>query len=473
MKATDYIADFDSASVMVRALGRVLRGKDFPGLGIQPRSMAPVISLVNWLPIPLRDAFYSVMGWTEAIQPRHLRRVDAEELSRWVVQEYPRRLYPAAMIGSSNGANVHLCAALGIPWLPQTFLIPVRRFMQADHPKRDMEWGRRHAGLLLAGNPDLHLYHMHDANQDRLMIRGMTYFRVKRRRLGETYKRFLRQAVEPGGTLFLVECGLSWPTVRISDRHVFQHGALGGANVDEFEHGSVRVREYLRRYRTGLQRWDSPHPDGVSPEAEWGFEPSLREDVTEFAARHGYRVRRIVFDQPEDLSPLVADLHRWWYRARGMPANRLVAESFAVMEPWWMLRTGSVPFWMVFNKEPSAAALETYLDRGEPYDHIHMMLFSHGVDSVGLVPMARWRSLIGRARHTCSFLGVDERAYPRDFAAFIRYNIDFEKKVKSRYPMPVPLPLDRLDRFLQESGGRYAVQWSDHGPASATVTRAA
>jgi hypothetical protein len=258
--------------------------------------MAPLISLVNWLPIPLRDSFYSVMGWMEAISPSTLGQVDAEELSRWSINEYPRRRYPAAMIGSSNGANVHLCAALGIPWLPQTFLIPVQRFMKADEPKRDMEWGRRHAASLLDRNPELQLHHMHDANQDRLMIRGMTYFRVKRRWLGEAYERFLEETVEPGGTLFLMECGLSWPTVRISDRHVFQHGALGGATVDEFQHGSVRVRDYLRRYRTGLTRWDPPETDGISPEAEWGFVSSLRDDVEAFARRRGFRVRRIVFN---------------------------------------------------------------------------------------------------------------------------------------------------------------------------------
>ena len=40
-----------------------------------------------------------------------------------------------------------------------------------------------------------------------------------------------------------------------------------------------------------------------------------------FARERGYRVRRIVFDEPEALSPLVADLYRWWYRSAGCPAT--------------------------------------------------------------------------------------------------------------------------------------------------------
>jgi hypothetical protein len=63
----------------------------------------------------------------------------------------------------------------------------------------------------------------------------------------------------------------SWPTTWIAERHAFQHGALGGATPDEYLRGSPRVEAYLRRYRVSRRRWDSPLPDGSSPEAEWGF----------------------------------------------------------------------------------------------------------------------------------------------------------------------------------------------------------
>jgi hypothetical protein len=58
------------------------------------------------------------------------------------------------------------------------------------------------------------------------------------------------------------------------------------------------------------------------------FEPGLREDVTTFATRRGFRVQRLSFDEPEDVSPLVADLYRWWYAQRGLPATRLLVDSF-------------------------------------------------------------------------------------------------------------------------------------------------
>ncbi len=141
--------------------------------------------------------------------------------------------------------------------------------------------------------------------------------------------------------------------------------------------------------------------------------------------------------------------------------NRLLAESFILMEPWWTLRTGSVPFWMVFNVEPSAERIEQYLSSVDPYDYINMMLFSHGVDSVGVASIERWWNILQRARKRGSFVGVDERAYPRDFATFVRYYSDV-KKIPARYPMPGPLALSQLDAFLREVGDRYPVQWIDH-----------
>jgi hypothetical protein len=305
---------------------------------------------------------------------------------------------------------------------------------------------------------------MHDPNQDRLMVQRMTYFRVKHLRLPEAYVRFLEETLEPGGTLFLVECGLRWPTTRVGERHLFQFGALGGATPEEYLHGGPRVEDYLRRYNAPVRGWDPPEPDEERPEAEWGFEPALREDVQALARHRGWRLRRIVFDQPEDLSPLVADLYRWWYRRLGRPDGKLLVESFIVLEPHWALRTGAVPFWMVFNMEPSAAAVERYLDGADPpYAEIGLMLFSHGVDSVGLAPVERWRAILRRAPRG-AFVGVDTRAYPQDFATFARYNPALRRRPGPRFPLPAPLRPDGLDAFLREAGDGHAVRWIDAPP---------
>jgi hypothetical protein len=102
------------------------------------------------------------------------------------------------------------------------------------------------------------------------MIRHMTYFRLKRLTLGRIYERFLEETLSSGGTIFLVECGLAWPTVRISERHIFQHGALGGATVEEFYRGGPSRGQlpgalWLKQAALGLARARRREPGGGGP----------------------------------------------------------------------------------------------------------------------------------------------------------------------------------------------------------------
>jgi hypothetical protein len=65
---------------------------------------------------------------------------------------------------------------------------------------------------------------------------------------------------------------------------------------------------------------------------------------------------------------------------------------------------------------------------------------------------------LSRARERGSFVGVTEEKFPKDYATFVRYHTDL-KKIPSRFPMPGPLSLDRLDAFLEQARDRYAVRW--------------
>src|SRR5207249_2636918 len=155
-----------------------------PLLGAMPPSREPlmrvVATAVNALPIALREQVYIWSGWLEAIPPRKLGQAKLDDVCRWVTGLYPRRTYPGAVVGSSNGAAVHLWGALGIPWLPQTFLVPVARSgVHPDEPFDAMHWAVEPARAFLDANPDWELHHMHDPNQDRLMVQRMTYFRAK------------------------------------------------------------------------------------------------------------------------------------------------------------------------------------------------------------------------------------------------------------------------------------------------------
>jgi hypothetical protein len=439
---------------MLRGLSRFLAGRDTPLLGQLPGALEPVVASlmggVNRLPRPVTERLYALSGVAESVRPERLGDLRSEDLASWVVEHYPKRRYPVIFVGSSNGALVHLAAALGAPWLPQTLLVPVRRSgVDRDDPRGEMRAGTVPGEELLGANPGLELHHMHDPNQDRLMVAGMSYFRLKWQRLPQAYRRFLRECLEPGGVIVSVECDLTWPTTRVGPRHVFQFGALGGASAEEYHKGGERVSDFLRRYGAGRLGWDPPVADEVSAEAEWGFSPELLYDLYDVAEEGPGALHRLRFDHPERLSPAVADLYRSWYETRGLAANRLLAETFLLLEPWWALRSGSVPYWMAFNTMSSQESLQHYLDTSAPYDEIRLMLFSHGVDSIGLAGLDDWDQVLHRARKVGTFLGADRNAYPRDFATLARAHRDISR-IRHRVPMSGRLSLEQAVGALNQ-----------------------
>jgi hypothetical protein len=245
---------------MVVALARYLHGRDTPPPG-KPvfRTLRPVAALAARLPDGARQWVYSVFSGAEGRPAPDIARLDLEAVSTAIAAVYPRRRYPAVMIGSSNGALTHLCAALGAPWLPQTLLLPVRqRSLSPDEPARAAHAFDRTARIRLDRNPDLVLHHMHDPNQDRLTLRRTAYFRIRRTRLGRAHEDFLTDVLEPGGTIILVRCGQRWPTTCLGERHLFQFGAGRRMSPDEYRDGSTRVTAYLRRYGAAVTRWQAP-----------------------------------------------------------------------------------------------------------------------------------------------------------------------------------------------------------------------
>jgi len=453
-----YIIGLDSATTGLCVLGNYLKGQDLSTEGAIPPTKALGGEAMSRLPSSVVERVSSWAGWFNASSPDVVDDVRAETMDRWVVSQYPRRRYSAAMLGSSNGAAVHLGAAMGIPWLPQTLLMCLRHTSDPDNPNEALEWAKAPAERLLANNPDVRLYQMHDPNQDRVKVSRVAYFRLKQTRLSDRYKQFLLENLEPGATLFLLECQYNWLSTQVSDRHYFQFGGAGLLTPSDYFDNSDQVAAFLERHGSAHRFWNPPAPTGEFPEAEWGFEPALRTDVEAFARQHGFRVQRVIFKAPQDLSPLVADLHRWWYPQVGLPSHRLLIESFVYLQPLWVRRLGLIPFWAMFNDERSANEVDRYLDTAKPYHEIYMNLFSNSVQGLGQASIDRWRSILVRAQRFGQFVGVNVDTYPEDLASFTRHYTEL-KQLGGDYPMPEPLTLPQLDQFLAEAGHRYPVDW--------------
>lgn len=455
-----FTVNFDSATGLANALAACLHGRGFPGVGTIPESEL-LARVINALPWKWKKNAYIKGSAKGAVDPARLGGVVSEDFTRWIVSQYPCRKYPAIFIGSSSGPAVHLAAAMGVPWLPQTFLIPVRtpRHLSVDDPIARLEWARKPARALLDANPALQLHHMMDPNQDRPMLESTSYFRVKLLELGAAYRQFITNNLEEGGSLILVECEKSWPATRVDERYYFQFGGLGGTSIEEYHQGSKEVQTFLQGAGANVARWEVPRTDGLMPEAEWGFVSTLRDDTARLAGEKGYRLQRIVFNEPEDFSPYVADLYRWWYAQRGIDSSTLLAGTFFLIEPYWTLCTGSVPWWLAFNAQPSAAALEAYLQHTPPFERLYLMPFSHGVEGQGLATINDYKKLFTYTRAGGDFIGSEPDLYPFDFGIYARYEKDLKRKLTTRIPVDVSLTLEQVDTFNRAQGGRYKVEW--------------
>ncbi|MFC8269459.1 hypothetical protein ACFUIZ_27635 [Streptomyces cinereoruber] len=167
-----------------------------------------------------------------------------------------------------------------------------------------------------------------------------------------------------------------------------------------------------------------------------GLQPGPRPDIQRPADDNSHTLRRLAVHEAQDLSPFVADFHRWWCRQRGFTGNRLLAKSYVRWDPLWALRLGAVLFWLRFNMESSYDSLETHLDATEPYASIHLNLFSQGLGSPGIVPLERWQALTtSRATRTGQIVGVARHAYPADPGSTLRYQPAFAP-LPPRHPLP-------------------------------------
>jgi hypothetical protein len=436
---------------MTRATAAALHGRSYRVLG-EPGAffLRPVLAGANRLPASVRRFIYSVGSGREGLRPSVVARADENDLSRQVTEQFPRRPYQAIAIGSTPGSAVHLCTALGVPLLAQTMLLPLARAADTDDPAGDIEAARPTVRAMLDRNPGLSVHQMFDPSSDRVTLRWFSYLRTKKLRLGPVYESFISETLVPGGTLLILDSEHSWPVTRLGDRHVFQFGGVSGLEPDEYLHGSDRVERFLHQQGSSLDRWHAPEPDEVRPEAEWGFDARLGEDVERFAAENGYRVLRLRFDRADGLSPVVADLYRWWYGRLGRPSTHLFVESFVLLDPVLAIERAAVPFWLTFNGNHGVPVLRDYLASRPPFDIVDLTMISNGVDAIGLAPIDAWQDILDRPRVAGRLAGVDDRAFPLDLAVYARYRDNLARSAE-RYPRPEPLSLEDVVGFLASS----------------------
>ncbi len=433
-KVPDFLSRFDSSTDMVNGLASFHHEQVFKKVS----AGGPFYSwLINALPVNWRKKLYKFGGKHEATSYKNLSEIDTAQISKWIYNVYPEKKYPAIAIGSSNGALSHLYSALRIPWLPQTFLVPVEKGEKhsVDKPEDTIRWSQSAGAVFLENNPGWHLSQMMDPVQDRIRSGIVAYFRIKKLNLDYWYTKFIKERLQPGGTLFIADCNLKWPAIKVGDNHTFQYGGLGTYHTDEYYYGSERISRFLKDVKAPVEHWQIPEPDSQMPEAEWGFDEALTKDILLIAKKEGYKVSRITYTHPQDISPKIADMYREWYRQNQQISDRLLVESFTVHSPLLTIQTSSVPYWLFFNSEQAAQMIENYLDKAALYNEIYMMILSHGKSLGGVAEISHWEAILSRAGRSGQFVGMEKNKYPVDFGVFTRYTKALQKAIPDRYPI--------------------------------------
>jgi hypothetical protein len=427
------VASFDSASVLHAATVAALNGQPFPNLG-SSSSAGLAVRVAGRLPWSMLRGIYSRIGASEGINPRRLGEVDLSTVAESFAARYPQRRYPAVLLGSSNGALTHLAAAMQVPWLPDTVLVPVAHVGDTDRADQAMDFGRSVAPALLDRNPDIVLHHMHDQLQDLLMAERMSYFRVKWCRLPEAYATFVEERLAPGGTVVVARDHSNWPVTRVGPRHVFQVGGRGGTPPEEY-----------------LALPHTPAADDVVAESEWGLDPDFRDGVHAWCASRGYGCSEISYDGPQATAATVATVMRNWYRARGEPADRLVIPSFILGDPWQTICVAAVPFWTYFSVQPALQSLDAYLTKAEPYAEANVFLFEHGAESPGIATPEQFAAVLRRHGIAGHFQGLDRERFPHDIGTLGRYGKVFDQLPRAEQPWS-PLSVEEALRGIAATG---------------------
>jgi hypothetical protein len=412
----DVIASFDSASVLHAATVAAVQRRMFGQLG-QSQLLGTGIRMLGRLPWPLVKVVYARFGGAEGIDPADLGDVDMQRVAASFADAYPVAKYPAIFIGSSNGALMELAAAMQVPWLPGTLLVPVHRIGAADRPDEALEFGRQVGPALLDANPDIVLHQMHDSAQDELMVARMTYFRTKWKALPAAYERFLESQLAPGAPVFLVHDESTWKVTRVGERHVFQSGGRGGLTDDEY-----------------LAMPHTPDANDVAPEAEWGADPDFTATVRDWAAANGHPIVEIRVNGPQEAAHPVAQILRDWTRDRGGAADQLLVPSFVLGDAWRTIDLGWVPFWTYFGVQSAVESLRFHLANSDPYLDANIMLFQHDAESAGVAHPQDFEAVVREygARPRMIALRVDKS--PRDIGAMGRYNAVLAREPSANLP---------------------------------------
>lgn len=432
---------FDSSTRAVREVARALSlslsgsGRGRGPLEAYPRGVGPFLSLVGRLPEPWRIALieWGIARWV-GTSPGRLTELGMDHLPRWCTAQYPPGKYRAIIVGSPSGAVAHLAALLRTPFLTSSFLLGFRldEPLAPDDLRGYCRFGGELAERLAAANPGMEAILHYDPLHDRLLVKHVSFIRLRLVELPPAYEEFIAERLVEGGHLILAECTYPWPQYRLGERSYLQVGGLGGVQPGEF-----------------LKRWhlEPELPLEERPESEWGCPPGLAEGVRRLARERALKLIELRLDHPERFSELAYRA----YLAAGAREDELMLDCFTYVSPLVNVTTGIPALWLPFNTRDSFEFARARLENRR-LSKVYLALVPSYARCEDTVPFELWDELL-RGRGELELLGVDPRAYPADPRAPFAFSAQVERlRRRRRLPEPLQLEAEDLERLARGLG---------------------
>jgi hypothetical protein len=126
-------------------------------------------------------------------------------------------------------------------------------------------------------------------------------------------------------------------------------------------------------------------------------------------------------------------------------------QSFIALDPYWTLADGFGAALDAVQHGALAGTRRDYLRARRAVRRHPPRLFQHGVEAVGIpTPAAVAVRASSPTARDGATLGADLDEFPLDFAHYGRYHREL-KALPYRYPLPPPLTMADLDRFLAQA----------------------
>ena len=441
----------ESASPSVtRAVSAGLRGKYSESFILAPWQR-PLLKLLGYLPQGAARYVMSRFNALSGIDPHQVNNLMVSRLIQARLEDYHgvRGPFPAIITGAAmGGASAHLSLALGGPFLPQGFVLTLKKGSYRGSTEEYLMRSKDLAIKVSESNPGIITIQHFDPVHDEWVVRYANHLRLKLIDLPSEYKEFIHRNLEPGGAVCILDSRASWLRYQLDERSYLQVGGWGDISPEEFLSGSERIGRFCRDVGYTKYPWAlDGYPLETGPESEWGCEPGLSAALEDFCHQEGFRFVRISLPDPFDYSRLAFRTVMQQLSRSGLEPAGVLVESFGQFDATAILRSGLLPVWLIFNTLDNLLYLQSIRPQFPPDKPVFFSPLVTFTVTPDIVSREGWQqALEGLAWKN---IGARPSHYPADLWAILNWAQPLRRWVEE-HPQLVRLPL-KAEELLELS----------------------